>query len=222
LLDKLPSGSNRDWQELGLQAALGGALLAARGFGAPETGRAYNRARVLCRQLSRSPALFPVLFGQHTYYFSRAELITSLEIANEIMSLAQTEGDTTYLLIGHFVTGFVLFCLGQLDTAYEHWKTALNIYDPIRHRHLLFQYPYDFRTVMLSYLSWFLLALGYPTRAALSLKEASAAACALSHPFTTALNMTASGGHFYMCGDWRAMRVQAEKLIALSKEQDFI
>jgi hypothetical protein len=40
------------------------ALNALKGQGAPETGRAYARARELCRQLGETEQLFRVLFGQ--------------------------------------------------------------------------------------------------------------------------------------------------------------
>ena len=50
-LARLPDGPERQRHELGLQLALGQASIAARGFAAPETGRAYTRARDLCREL---------------------------------------------------------------------------------------------------------------------------------------------------------------------------
>jgi hypothetical protein len=51
LLAGLSDGPERRRRELGLQLALGPALIAAKGFAAPETGRAYARACELCRQL---------------------------------------------------------------------------------------------------------------------------------------------------------------------------
>ena len=43
--------------------ALGPALMATRGFAAPEVERAYARARELCQQVGETPQLFPVLRG---------------------------------------------------------------------------------------------------------------------------------------------------------------
>ena len=60
----LPDGPERQRRELGLQLALGQALIAAKGFAAPETGRAYARARELCRELGDVPELFPALYGR--------------------------------------------------------------------------------------------------------------------------------------------------------------
>ena len=44
ILARFPESRHRDKTELGLQTSLGGALIAARGFAAPETGRAFARA----------------------------------------------------------------------------------------------------------------------------------------------------------------------------------
>ena len=65
LLVCLPDGPERRRRELGLQLGLGPALIAAKGFAAPETGRAYARACCeLCRELGDIPKLLPALYGQ--------------------------------------------------------------------------------------------------------------------------------------------------------------
>src|SRR5262245_5059626 len=48
LLQPLPDSPERTQQELTLQIALGGALMAIKGYAAPEVGHAYARARELC------------------------------------------------------------------------------------------------------------------------------------------------------------------------------
>jgi predicted ATPase len=51
LIARLPERRERDRQELALQIALGTPLIAVHGYAAPETGRAYDRARALCERL---------------------------------------------------------------------------------------------------------------------------------------------------------------------------
>src|SRR4029450_1916895 len=51
VLQTLPDTVERSYQEVLLQTTLGPALMAARGFAAPEVGHAYARARELCRQI---------------------------------------------------------------------------------------------------------------------------------------------------------------------------
>lgn len=55
LLSHLPDTPGRQGTEVGLQLALGGALIAAKGHAAEETGKAYARARRLCELLNDTP-----------------------------------------------------------------------------------------------------------------------------------------------------------------------
>jgi predicted ATPase len=50
LLDTLPESPARDSRELASQVALGGVVMATRGFSAVETVEAYARARILAER----------------------------------------------------------------------------------------------------------------------------------------------------------------------------
>jgi predicted ATPase len=58
VLSSLPASSERDASELELRRILGTALIATRGFAAPEVEQAYARARVLCRQMGTRRRFF--------------------------------------------------------------------------------------------------------------------------------------------------------------------
>ncbi|HXY77360.1 MAG TPA: hypothetical protein VEH47_00985, partial [Candidatus Acidoferrales bacterium] len=60
LVPTLQNELERKEHELGLQATLGLALAASRGYGVPEVEQAYRRARVLCDEIGNAPQLFPV------------------------------------------------------------------------------------------------------------------------------------------------------------------
>jgi predicted ATPase len=49
--------------ELGMQLALGAALIVTKGYAALEVGHAYTRARELCHQVGDTAHLCPVLYG---------------------------------------------------------------------------------------------------------------------------------------------------------------
>src|SRR5215468_11039457 len=59
-----PDDPSRRQQELDLQIALGPALIATKGSGAPPVGETYARARELAEQLDRPDCLVPLLNGQ--------------------------------------------------------------------------------------------------------------------------------------------------------------
>ncbi|HSA79697.1 MAG TPA: AAA family ATPase, partial [Geminicoccaceae bacterium] len=81
VLAKFPEGPHRNRTELGLQTSLGGALIAARSFAAPETGRAFERAWQLCRDQDAGAEQMPALFGRWIHLVARAELDAGLEVA---------------------------------------------------------------------------------------------------------------------------------------------
>ena len=50
-------------RSLFLQTTLGPALMATKGYAAPEVGKTYARARELCQQVGETPQLFSMLYG---------------------------------------------------------------------------------------------------------------------------------------------------------------
>jgi hypothetical protein len=74
LLAKLTGGADRDEKELHIQIALGHAIAATEGFGAPQLNQAFARARYLCEQLKRPQDLGPVLRGQFNFSIFHGEL----------------------------------------------------------------------------------------------------------------------------------------------------
>src|SRR4029453_5255629 len=79
LLDKalgqvaqLPAGQARDRRELEVQSARGAVLIAVKGFGGAETGKAYARARDLWDGLDRPPKFLSVARGQWSFHLVRS------------------------------------------------------------------------------------------------------------------------------------------------------
>ena len=137
LLAGLPDRDARDRLEIGLQVALGVALMAAKGWSAPETGRANARARALCERLGESPRLFPVLYGQWVFHAVRAEL-DAQEVGNEMLRRAEEQRDVAAQVVAHRVLGTGSVLLGALDQARAHFERGIALYDPELHRDLAF------------------------------------------------------------------------------------
>ena len=122
LLDALPETSERALQELSLQTTLGPALMATKGFGAPEVQRSYARARELCRLVGETPQLFPVLRGLSTFYIVRAEVRTAHELAEELLRLAQRTQDPAMLVEAYSMLGTTAFTWGRLSQLECTWS----------------------------------------------------------------------------------------------------
>src|SRR5262249_303830 len=143
LLETLPDTPERAQRELTLQVALGAPLIAIKGWAAPEVGKAHARARDLCRHIGETPELFPVLYGLWTFYLVQAELKTARELAEQLLSLAESAGDQGFLVEAHCALGCTSFWLGELTTAREQLNQANAFYDPERHRSHAFVYGQD-------------------------------------------------------------------------------
>jgi predicted ATPase len=112
LLITLPETPERAQQELLLQTTLGAALMATKGYAAPEVEHAYARARELCQQVGETPELFRVLLGLHMFYRQRAELQTSYEVGKQLLTLAESVQTPEFLLVAHQALGTTWYFLG--------------------------------------------------------------------------------------------------------------
>jgi predicted ATPase len=220
LLGKLPEGAERARRELGLQVALGGALISTKGYAAPETGRAYARAHQLCREGGESRLLFPTLYGQYVHHEVRGEFAASHAYAQELLRRGQEQGDPVSLLVGHRIVGASLFYLGRPTAAYPHLEQAVALYVPEEHRSLALVYGYDARVVSRFYLLETLFVLGYPDRALTLCREALAEARGLS-PGSLAFALNHAGYAHHFRREREPVRELAEELVPLAKEQSF-
>ncbi len=221
LLKTLPDTPERTQQELTLQIALGVRLQATKGYGAPEVGTVYTRARELCRQLGETPQLVRVLPGLWNFYLVRAELQTTRELGEQFLTLAQSVQDPVPLLEAHLALGSASFWLGEVASAQAHLEQSIALYDPQQHRSLAFLYGHDPGVLCLSYAACALWTLGYPEQALKRSQEALTLAQELSHPFSLAFALSyATMLHQYRW-EGQAAQERAEATIALSTEQGF-
>jgi predicted ATPase len=98
LLTTLPETRERVQREVDMLIALGAALIATKGQGAPAVEQTYSRARQLCQYLEDSQRLFPVLRGLWHYYHVCAELQTAHALGEQLLTLAQQVHDTAMLM----------------------------------------------------------------------------------------------------------------------------
>jgi predicted ATPase len=216
----LPDTLSHTQQELALQLALGGALLAGKGLSAPEVERTYTRAHVLCQQLGETPQLFPVLYNLAVFYRNGGEVQTALKLGEQCFSLAQSVQDQYLLSLAHDSLGWTLYFLGELNSARLHVEQAIAFYDPQRHPHSSF-FMYDPRVVCLSNASWTVQNLGYPDQALKMSREAVALARGWSHPYGLANALGYAAWFHLFCRDGPLAQERAEEVMALSTEHGF-
>jgi predicted ATPase/class 3 adenylate cyclase len=222
LLQRLPDSPERIQRELLLQLAVGPPLTAVNGYIAPETERAYTRARELCERLGDPSELFPVLRGLAFMHAARGELRRAYELAEQLLRLAQGTHEPALLMYARSALGSTSFSMGELVPAREHLEIAVSLYDPERHRPLTFRYGgADAKVGCLSYGAATLWHLGYPDQALKLSHEALALAQGLSHPYSLALAEYFVGFLRQYRREARLVQETAESLIALSAEHGF-
>lgn len=217
MLKRLPDTAERARQELRLQIMLGSPLMATKGYAGSETMQAYMRARELCQQLGEQD--FFVLFGLCVICVVRSEHERALEMAEQMLPLAERLGDPVKLLQAHWTLGLILHYLGELTRALEHLEQTIGFYDQQNYRSQLFLYGADAGVLTRAYAARVLWILGYPERAREMVRSASVLAEKVRHPMSLAVTLSALVTLDASCGDERVAQKGAEDLISLSREQ---
>jgi DNA-binding SARP family transcriptional activator/predicted ATPase len=222
LLKSLPETLERDRWELSLQLALVAPHQAARGYAAPETGRAYARAYELSQRMGGTPDLLPALWSLGSFYLARAEHRKSHQLTEQLLSLAQQMEDTLQVAMARWGLGVNLVYMGALEPARAHLEYVIAFYDPEQHRSLALTFGQDPGVSALAWASWALWFLGYPDRALERSREALALASELDHPFTLGFALNIAGSLFHQLRrENRTAREQNEAMLQLSAEQGF-
>jgi predicted ATPase len=91
LLANMPEGVQRQHCELDLRVSLGPALIATKGYSAPEVGSNYTRVSTLANELDRPEYLAALLEGQWVFYVVRGKLKLALSVAKQIEKSVRRE-----------------------------------------------------------------------------------------------------------------------------------
>ncbi|MBI3799401.1 MAG: hypothetical protein HY268_20845 [Deltaproteobacteria bacterium] len=219
LLKVLPDTPERTQQELNLQTTLGPALMAAKGYAAPEVEKAYARALELCRQVGETPRLFPVVMGLRVFHLVRGELQTARELAEQTMRLAQSVQGPVPLMRSHVALGETLYFLGEFVQARGHMEQGFTLYDP---RQLRSPRAWvDDGMASLSYTASILWNVGYPDQALKRSREALTLAQELSHPYSLGFALFFAAKLHQYRREGQLTQKRAEATMTLSTDQGF-
>ena len=220
-LELLPDSPERQRQELLFLSGLGAALMAVKGFAAPETGRAYRRARVLWERLGSPSEFLQIPYGQSEYHINRGELDLAQRLAEDLLRLSHQRSDIPGLVLGHYASGLNLLSAGLFLRSRVHMEAGLAFYDPSAHQFLVHQAGVHPHVNSQAFLGLVLFCLGYPDQALTISNAAIAEARRLTHAPSLAASSSASARLLSLIGDHEALEERADELIALATDQGF-
>ena len=222
----LPGTAALRREQIKLQVALLIALMYVKGYAAPETKAAVERARLLIEQaeaLGEPPEdpllLFSVLYGAWgaSYIAFNGDLMRNL--AAQFLALAEKQGATVPLMIGHRLMGTSLLLTGDIAEGRAHFDEAIALYDPAAHRPLATRFGIDAGVSILSYRPLALLFLGYPNAAVADINRAIKDAREIGHATTVMYALGCASVSHRFCGNYTAANALVDELVALADEK---
>jgi tetratricopeptide (TPR) repeat protein len=223
LLKTLPETPERMQQELALQAGLGSALTALKGWSSAEVVRAWSRASELCRQVGSTPRLFSVLFALGGAHLVRGELHRAYELQQqeEALAIAEKKPDAAFLMWAH-THGFILCPMGEFTLARSHLERGISLYDPaLCDAYRAVYSVLDPGVVSLGWLAMTLCLLGYPDQALERGQRAVGLARKLAHPFSLTLSWRRSSQFYHLRREGKESLSSADECLRLATEYGF-
>jgi predicted ATPase len=219
LLSALPPTPARQGEQINLQIALVGALGNAKGFSAPETVAATERARLLIQKTEAvgelPPRVFSVLLGLCVANYAAFNGDAMRDFAAQFLTLAAKQGATVPLMTGHRLMGMALMYSGAIVESSEHFDEAVRLYDPLKHRPTA-RLNQDALVAALSHRALALWVLGYPVSALVDASKALGHAHQVGHAVSLMYGLSQSGMPYVLAGDYETANACADELVALA------
>jgi len=213
-------------EQIKLQVALINPLMHVKGYAAAETKAAVERARLLIEQaeaLGEPPEdplmLFLVLFGFWVANYVAFNGDVMRELAAQFLALAEKQGATVPLIIGHRLMGVSLLETGDIVQGRAHFDQGIALYDPAKHRQLATRFGQDAGVSALCFRSLALGMLGYPEAALADADHALKVAREISQAPTLMFALSFTTLTRFVCGNYAAANAVVDELVALSDEK---
>jgi tetratricopeptide (TPR) repeat protein len=213
-------------EQIRLQVLLITPLMHVKGYAAPEAKAAAERARLLIEQaqaLGEPPedplVLFSVLYGfwAPNYVAFNGDLIRDL--AAQFLALAEKQGATVPLMVGHRLMGASLVHTGDIAHGRVHYDQALALFDPVEHHPLATRFGQDIGVMILSFRSWARWLLGYPEAALADTNNALKDARGIGQAATLMFALLNGSFTHILCGNYAAANAETVELAALADEK---
>jgi class 3 adenylate cyclase/predicted ATPase len=213
-------------EQIKFQVELVTMLMHVKGYGAPETKSAADRALSLIEKaeaLGEPPEdpllLCSVLYGFWVVNVAAFNGAAACELAAQFLALAEKQRTTGPLMLAHRMMGMTMMSIGRLADGRVHLDQALALYDPAEHRALATRFGTDAKVAILEWRSRTLWLQGYPDAALKDVENSFKGAQAIGQAATMMHALAHSTISLILCGDYSAASVRAQQLVVLAEEK---
>jgi predicted ATPase len=223
----LPGTPSLRREQIKLQVALITPLTHVKGFAAPETKAAAERARLLIEQaeaIGEPPEnpllLFSVLYGFWAASYSAINGDVMRELAAQFLALAEKQRAAAPLMTGHALMGVSLMTTGDIAQGRAHLDRAIALIAPAEHRLLPKRgFGFDNRVAIFSHRSLALWLLGYPEVALADAEQAVKNARKIGQAASLMDALFRASVTHVWCGNYATANAQADEVVALADEK---
>ena len=222
----LPATPALRYNEIKLQVALITPLIHVKGYAAPETKAAAERAHLLIEQaegLGAPPEdpllLFSVLYSIWAANFVAFNGDAMRNLSAQFLALATKQKATGLLVIGHRLMATSLLHTGDIANGRAHFDQAIALYEPVEHRPLTIRFSQDVGVTILSFRSLALWVLGYPEAALTDIHHAVERVREIGQAATLMYAFNVTSLILALCGNHDPANAQCEELVALADEK---
>jgi predicted ATPase/class 3 adenylate cyclase len=185
LLARTAPAADRAEVEITLRLSLARGLLAIRGY-TGEVEDLYREALALVEESGALPRRLPVLRSLASFYMARGEIDKTFVIGNQILELAEQQGDIGLQVEGDILVGPAYAFLGQPEEGLRLLDRAIANFDPQRHGRAKFRLgpnPGVAAHAIAALTRWM---MGYPDQGDRHAVQALELGTQLQHPYSLA------------------------------------
>jgi class 3 adenylate cyclase/predicted ATPase len=205
---------------LKLQVAYGNALMAARGYGAPETTEAFARARETATHDGDTPERLSVAYGLWAGSYLRGELALMREHAAAFLHDVETLPNPPEACVAHRANGITNWFVGEFVVARGHFAKALAVFDPESDGDLAFRFGHDPGVGAMAYQALTLWPLGEIDEAVRLSEDVMARTSQITHVATIAYARLHVAMFEMMRGDVARATLLARGLVDFTREHE--
>ena len=222
-LGRLGAGSERHEKELAFELARGPALMAVKGFAAPEVKATYGRAQDLCQLLGNPSRVYSVLWGLWAHWFVAGELVPARDFAQQAMQIAESTREPALLVPAYHALGYTLFYMAEYEQSLELARRGLALYDLEMERRNTRMFQFSSTVALHHFAATSLWMLGFPEQARIEAEKAIELGAVLKHPPSLAYAKSAhTGGAPFLRRDHEVVNAAALEAIDLFGEESAV